>query len=171
MQWWYTPCGSNKAISDLIEGPFHEVEPIANTSWVTKNLKLGSSYTYGKSKYYYSNKSIKIITTRWLLVTFFYIHLSVPCLVIIREASSCSGWEKYRDSQPDTMQRWETLEYSSLNGMSLSIPSPWGSRKICIRGRRKNFRARGNGGQQKNKILQINMIQAYMNSQRLVQHA
>lgn len=51
---------------------------------------------------------------------------SVHVPATIREASSSSRWNKYRDQQLDSVQS-ETLEHSVLNKMSASNPSPRGS--------------------------------------------
>ena len=39
-----------KPITDLTEGPLHEVEPTQNAVWGTKNLSLDSPWTWGKTK-------------------------------------------------------------------------------------------------------------------------
>lgn len=33
-------CASNQPITDLTYGPFHKMEPITGTVWVTKKLRL-----------------------------------------------------------------------------------------------------------------------------------
>lgn len=35
-------CGGNKSIFDSTEDPLHDIEPILDTAWETKNLKLDS---------------------------------------------------------------------------------------------------------------------------------
>lgn len=39
-QRWHTSSGSNQPISDLTQGPLHEMEPVPNTAGVTKKLTL-----------------------------------------------------------------------------------------------------------------------------------
>lgn len=40
VQQWHKVCRSNRSISDGIEGPLQEMEPIPVTAWMTNNLKL-----------------------------------------------------------------------------------------------------------------------------------
>lgn len=44
-----------------------------------------------------------------------------PCSAIISEASTCNRWEKYRDSQPENMQRVKDLGTLSPKLLSSSI--------------------------------------------------
>lgn len=39
-QWWHRACENNQPISDMTEGPFHEMEPTPNTACMTKNKTL-----------------------------------------------------------------------------------------------------------------------------------
>lgn len=40
-QWCHKCHGSNQPTSNLTSGPLREMEPISNTAWMAKNLKLG----------------------------------------------------------------------------------------------------------------------------------
>jgi hypothetical protein len=42
VQWWHKACGSDQPISDVTLGPLHKMEPLPNTTWVSKNLRLDS---------------------------------------------------------------------------------------------------------------------------------
>lgn len=74
---------------------------------------------------------------------------------------------KYRDPQPDNIQRMRHLEtQNSKSDVSIkSLPS--GSREHCWKGGRKTGKSRGDGESSKQKI---NMIKTYMNSRRLREH-
>jgi hypothetical protein len=56
---------------------------------------------------------------------FCYTHRSVPYPTIVRESYEAKG-NKYRDPQPDTLQKYETLKHSTLNRIFLSNSSPRG---------------------------------------------
>lgn len=68
-----------------------------------------------------------------------------------------------RDPQPDIMQRVRPWENSSRwNVSNQSLPSVL--RELLKRGDKKSIRARGDGGHQRNKTLQVSMISTHMDS-------
>ena len=130
--------------------PFYETEPMSNTAWVIENLRLASSVTSGKTKYNCSK--MKSVAIKWLLMTFCYTHRSVPCSAIIREASSGTDGNKYRDSQSGLTQgvrKFGTFRHKQ--NVSIKSIHP-GLRKWMLRkGGRESVRAREDGGHQGNK--------------------
>lgn len=49
-QWWHKAFGSNQQLTDFPQDLLHEKEPIVNTDWVTKNLRIDISGTLDKNK-------------------------------------------------------------------------------------------------------------------------
>lgn len=63
----------------LIQVPVHETEPIPDTAWVTKNVKLDSPGIQGKLKYYCPKNKTSNPATKWLPITFCHVYRSMPC--------------------------------------------------------------------------------------------
>lgn len=78
------------------------MEPVLNTALVTKNQGLDSLETSCNTKYSY-NKQQTVI--KLFLKIFFYSQRSVSCSAIINETPSWNRCERYRDYQPEIMQR------------------------------------------------------------------
>ena len=102
---------------------------------------------------------------KWLLMRVCYTHRPVPCSAILREASSCSRQEQYRDPQPDNVQ--------SVRDLGTSSPKPNVSIK-SLPSRLKELWGRGGGkckgqsrcGTSMTQTLKINMSKVHTNSQR-----
>lgn len=87
------------------------MEPIPDTAWMTKNLRLDNSETKGKGKCDWTTEETVI---KWLLMSC-YTHRPVPCKTIIRVASTWSRSEDILWYIARLYAEWETLEYSVLN--------------------------------------------------------
>lgn len=49
-QWWQQSCGWNQSMYDLTYGPHHDMEPILDVFWLTKNQRLDIPETLKKTK-------------------------------------------------------------------------------------------------------------------------
>lgn len=90
---WHRTCVSGQQISGVTIDTHDKREPMLHTTWIIRNQRMDSPENYGRTLQTWpkKNQSMKLFT-----MIFCYTQKSVPCFVIIREASSGSRWEQVK---------------------------------------------------------------------------
>lgn len=92
--------------------------------------------------------------------------LTLHRLTLIGDISSCSRWELTKRFRNEQCAESETLEHSSLNGISLIKAFPSKSRNLCQRGGRKIVGAREVNYPKERLSFRHNEVVAHMNTLR-----
>ena len=121
----------------IFDGLFHKMEPCFGNQ--DPEIRCPKELGYYQILLCYKERKVAI---KWLLLTFYYIHRSLPCSKKLHIAAA-----RNKQTHSQSLWRgWKTLEYSAQNSVpQISLHRTWGTQKKRRQKERKNGKSRGDG--------------------------